>query len=73
MVSVVSKLNAAAYRLNADRVINAGRRLSLLLKANFNPSQPRVPAGSADGGRWTDESDGWRWTHYTRWRSEYST
>ncbi|MCD2177799.1 RNase A-like domain-containing protein [Rhizobium sp. C1] len=54
MVSVVSKLNAAAYRLNADRVINAGRRLSLLLKANFNPSQPRVPAGSADGGRWTD-------------------
>jgi hypothetical protein len=23
-------------------------------KANFNPNQPRVPAGSPDGGQWTD-------------------
>ncbi len=30
-------------------------RLELLLrKANFNPNQPRVPAGSPDGGRWID-------------------
>lgn len=27
---------------------------AFLAKAGFNPSQPRVPAGSADGGQWTD-------------------
>jgi hypothetical protein len=26
----------------------------LMLKYNFNPAQPRVPAGSPDGGQWTD-------------------
>jgi hypothetical protein len=26
----------------------------LMLKYNFDPAQPRVPAGSPDGGRWTD-------------------
>lgn len=26
----------------------------LRLKAGFDPNQPRVPAGSPDGGRWTD-------------------
>ncbi len=25
------------------------------LKANFNPDQPRVPAGNRDGGQWTSE------------------
>lgn len=54
MVSLSAKLYAAAHRLAAERVLDAGRQFSLLLKANFNPSQPRVPAGSADGGRWTD-------------------
>jgi hypothetical protein len=30
--------------------------LSLLEgKANFNPSQPRVPKGNPDGGQWTEE------------------
>ncbi len=28
-------------------------RFELALKANFNPSQPRVPAGRPSGGRWT--------------------
>ncbi|MGD9614245.1 MAG: hypothetical protein AB7H90_11370 [Alphaproteobacteria bacterium] len=27
---------------------------SWLVKANFNPNQPRVPAGNPDGGQWTD-------------------
>jgi hypothetical protein len=27
-------------------------------KANFDPNQPRVPAGNPDGGQWTDEP-GW--------------
>ena len=43
-------------------------------KANFNPDQPRVPAGHPDGGQWTDgdsgrgdgtvdidNEDGWPW------------
>ncbi|MCB1502572.1 MAG: hypothetical protein KDK07_22810 [Bauldia sp.] len=28
-------------------------RFELALKANFNPSQPRIPAGNPTGGRWT--------------------
>lgn len=28
-------------------------RFELALKANFNPNQPRVPAGNPTGGRWT--------------------
>lgn len=28
-------------------------RFELALKANFNPSQPRLPAGDPDGGQWT--------------------
>lgn len=28
-------------------------RLALALKANFDPNQPRVPAGQPDGGQWT--------------------
>lgn len=27
----------------------------LFRKANFNPAQPRVPAGNLDGGRWTSD------------------
>jgi hypothetical protein len=27
-------------------------------KANFNPSQPRVPVGNPDGGQWTSEGSG---------------
>lgn len=29
-----------------------------LLRANFNPDQPRVPAGNPDGGQWTTEDNG---------------
>lgn len=32
--------------------------LRLGLKAGFNPSQPRVPAGDPDGGQWTDSGGG---------------
>jgi hypothetical protein len=33
----------------------------LMLKYNFDPGQPRVPAGSSEGGRWTDAGgSGWR-------------
>lgn len=30
----------------------AGAVRDLLLKANFDPSQPRVPRGNSEGGRW---------------------
>ncbi|MBK8455999.1 MAG: hypothetical protein IPL47_01870 [Phyllobacteriaceae bacterium] len=48
----------AAHRLRAALVglnfILTGRRFAALAaKANFNPGQPRVPRGNADGGRWT--------------------
>jgi hypothetical protein len=32
--------------------------LQTTCKANFNPSQPRVPAGSPDGGQWTGGGGG---------------
>jgi hypothetical protein len=32
--------------------------LTLFRKAGFNPDQPRVPAGSREGGRWTDGGGG---------------
>jgi hypothetical protein len=61
----------AAYRLFiADRLLAAevsGRDLLKfcgidtalfdLLKAGFDPAQPRVPAGNPDGGQWTDGED----------------
>ncbi|HEY1983332.1 MAG TPA: hypothetical protein VGH13_24890 [Xanthobacteraceae bacterium] len=31
---------------------------SELRKAGYNPSEPRVPAGSPDGGQWTEEDGG---------------
>lgn len=32
--------------------------LDRAVKANFDPSQPRVPAGNSDGGQWTDGNGG---------------
>lgn len=44
---------ALKRHIAAERVLLAGRHLAALLgKANFNPAQPRVPAGNADGGQW---------------------
>jgi hypothetical protein len=37
-----NRMMLALYRLEA-----------VLRKANFNPNQPRVPAGNSDGGQWT--------------------
>lgn len=43
-----------AQQAAALRVILAAHRLQqLLLKANFNPDEPRIPRGSSGGGRWT--------------------
>lgn len=32
-------------------VLAAAARLRLLIKANFNPNQPREPRGNPEGGR----------------------
>ncbi len=34
------------------------RLLAEAVKANFNPNQPRVPAGTPEGGQWTDAGGG---------------
>lgn len=33
-------------------------RLAFAVGAKFNPNQPRVPAGSSDGGQWTGTGGG---------------
>lgn len=46
---------ALEWEFATERLLSAGRRLVALLgKTNFNPGQPRVPAGNPDGGQWTD-------------------
>jgi len=34
------------------------RRLLRATKANFNPNQPRIPAGNPQGGQWTNDGSG---------------
>jgi hypothetical protein len=41
----------AEARLN----LAASRIKSALLETRYRPDQPRVPAGSPDGGQWTDD------------------
>jgi hypothetical protein len=51
--SELQALNDARYEISALQVLTQLLRMELLLKANFNPKQPRVPRGNADGGQWT--------------------
>lgn len=44
---------AAGRAVAAARMRLTAAKLDLLLKQNFNPAQPRIPAGQIDGGRWT--------------------
>ena len=46
------ELAAARFETSLIRYVAACR------KAGFNPGQPRVPAGSREGGRWTSDGDG---------------
>ena len=48
------EMNAIVVRLVNMRLRLAANALRYQLKANFNPAQPRVPAGGPDGGQWTD-------------------
>jgi hypothetical protein len=48
------RLELASLRLELA-LLRLGERWR---KANFNPNQPRVPAGNPDGGQWTSEGGG---------------
>ena len=50
--ALVARLAGAAV------ILLAAALQALLRKANFNPSQPRVPRGNPDGGQWTRVGDG---------------
>jgi hypothetical protein len=47
-------LHRVSWLLHAHVVEAKLRDLQRAVKANFNPNQPRVPAGNPDGGEWTD-------------------
>ena len=54
-----ARLLAIKADIAAMQVLVAAMRLAALLrKANFDPNQPRVPRGSAEGGQWT-KVPGW--------------
>jgi hypothetical protein len=44
--------------VDAQLALRAEIFRKVLRKANFNPDQPRVPAGDPDGGKWTDGGAG---------------
>jgi hypothetical protein len=46
------------WLLHAHLVETKLCELERAVKANFDPNQPRVPAGSPDGGQWTDAGGG---------------
>lgn len=50
---------AAAAPLHADLAALQMRLALLKLAHKYRPDQPRVPAGSRDGGQWTYAGDGW--------------
>lgn len=50
-------LGQARWQIAAMRVSVAFLRLCLVLRG-YNPDQPRVRAGSPEGGQWTDDDSG---------------
>ncbi|MBM3543994.1 MAG: hypothetical protein FJX44_05760 [Alphaproteobacteria bacterium] len=53
-----AQLRRMGWLLHAHHVETKLLALDHAVKANFNPNQPRVPAGSADGGQWTGGGGG---------------
>lgn len=54
MSSIALILHRARWQIAALRVRSALVRARLVLLRAYDPNQPRVPAGSQEGGRWTD-------------------
>jgi len=57
-MEVSTALRRFAWLLHADNVLAKARALARVVKANFNPNQPRVPRGNPDGGQWTPVGGG---------------
>ena len=55
---VGARCRRLSWLLHASVVEAKGEQLVLVLKAGFNANQPRVPAGSSDGGQWTGSGGG---------------
>lgn len=55
---VAAALGRLRSMLAAEAVTYRLATLTAACKANFNPSQPRVPAGNPDGGQWTGGGGG---------------
>lgn len=53
-----ARLRRVGWLLTASLVETKLRELKCAVKYNFDPNQPRVPAGSPDGGEWTDAGGG---------------
>lgn len=49
-----------------DRFVRTFERYVAQQKAGYNPDQPRVPAGSSEGGRWTTGNSGAEKPHRIR-------
>ena len=55
---IKSELVRLKWHVAASRFQVALRRHALASKSGFNPNQPRVPAGNANGGQWTSGGAG---------------
>ena len=62
MSAVSWRASVQLHRIRAllwSKVVNVKlHALDRAIKANFDPSQPRVPAGNPNGGQWTDAGGG---------------
>ena len=52
-----ARVNLAAMRYELALILWA----RILLRASYDPNQPRVPAGSSEGGRWAGSDGGGGW------------
>lgn len=55
-VTLTFRLYRLSWQMKAQAVEASFRRLVQACK--YNPNQPRVPAGTPDGGQWTDGNGG---------------
>jgi hypothetical protein len=53
LVDLEMAIGRLRYALAADTVLKSFAKFVAAYKANFDPNQPRVPAGNSEGGQWT--------------------
>ena len=62
-------ISRARWRLASMKLEVGFLRAIVALKAGFDPSQPRIPAGQEGGGRWT-WAGGSNWAEGSGWAEE---